>query len=124
MSTDAFVAIANTVAPIAIRPTLQPPTLLAVADNHGGNDLPSVPQSAPIPKEQVQAAVQQIQKFLADSQRSLEFHVDETSGIAVVTVRDSNGDLIRQLPNEETLRLAQILKESGTTNHALLSLTA
>jgi flagellar protein FlaG len=125
MSTDAFVAVANAVVPVAARPVAQPQSILpAVIDNNSGNNLPPVPQPAPIPKEQVQAAVQQIQKFLADSQRELEFRVDEASGIAVVTVRDSNGDIIRQMPNEETLRLAQILKESSTTSHALLNSTA
>ena len=120
MSTDAFVAIAN-----VVLPQVRPQAVRVVAtSNNSGNNLPPETQPAAIPKEQVQAAVQQIQKFLADSQRSLEFHVDESSGIAVVTVRDSNGDLIRQMPNEETVHLAQMLTESTTTNHALLSLTA
>ena len=41
--------------------------------------------------------------------RELEFHVDGASGRMVCTVRDSQtGDLIRQIPNEEVLRLAEL----------------
>ena len=89
-----------------------------------GDSLPQRGQSVPPSAEHVQQAAQQIQKFLAESQRSLEFHVDETSGISVVMVRDANtGDVIRQIPNEETVKLAQILKDTGSINHGLLDLT-
>ncbi len=89
-----------------------------------GTTLPPEGQSVPPSAEHVQQAAQQIQKFLAESQRSLEFHVDETSGISVVMVRDANtGDVIRQIPNEETVKLAQILKDTGSINHGLLDLT-
>jgi flagellar protein FlaG len=72
----------------------------------------------------VQAAVQQIQKYLQDSGRSIDFHFDDSSGLPIVTVRDATtGEVIRQLPSEETLRLAQLLKEgNGLQSHATLRL--
>jgi len=74
----------------------------------------------------VEAAVQQIRKYLQDSGRSIDFHFDAESGLPVVTVRDTNtGELIRQLPSEEALRLAQLLKEgNGLQGHATVRLIA
>lgn len=111
------------------------PVTIASAPTRNGNEsssasargetLPQRGQTVPPSAERVQQAAQQIQKFLAESQRSLEFHVDEASGISVVMVRDANtGDVIRQIPNEETVKLAQILKDTGSINHGLLGLTA
>jgi flagellar protein FlaG len=54
--------------------------------------------------------------------RYLEFQVDEQSGRTVVTVKDRNtGEVIRQIPSEEILRLARNL--SGTTPAALVNET-
>ncbi|MCP1726426.1 flagellar protein FlaG [Natronospira proteinivora] len=44
----------------------------------------------------------------------LEFKVDETSGRTVITVyHPETEEVIRQIPPEEAMRLAQILRESG-----------
>jgi flagellar protein FlaG len=44
--------------------------------------------------------------------RELEFHVDDASGRMVCSVRDAEtGDLIRQIPNEEVLRLAELAQD-------------
>ena len=51
----------------------------------------------------------QLESFLKRVSRSLEFHVDDASGRMVCSVRDAEtGDLIRQIPNEEVLRLAEL----------------
>ena len=64
--------------------------------------------------EQVHAAVEQIEKFLKSSGRALDFHVDNDTGQVVVSVRDAaSGDLIRQIPSEEALRLARTLSEGA-----------
>jgi flagellar protein FlaG len=126
MSTDALVAIATSVAPSLVQSvgTKANPVQTGV-------DNPAAPavqaDTAPPPpvvsREQLQAAVQQIQKYLTDSQRTLEFHIDEASGTPVVMVRDANGDLIRQIPTAETLHIAQMLKDQGSIHHGLLNLT-
>jgi len=121
MSTDAFVAIATSIAPSLVQ------SVATKANPLPGNTAEPVRHAAPpepVSKEQVQAAVQQIQKYLADSQRTLEFHIDESSGTPVVMVRDANGDLIRQIPSAETLHIAQILKDKGSLTHSLLNITA
>jgi len=127
MSTDAFVAVATSIAPSLVQsvatkanpvPADRSPVPVA------SNDAPD-PKAAPaVDKERLQAAVQVIQKYINDSQRTLEFHIDESSGIPVVTVRDGNGDLIREIPNAETLHIAQMLKDQGSFQHGILNLTA
>lgn len=118
MPTDAVTSILATTA----KPSLRGSSESAPAAKRG-ETLPQHGQPVPPSTEQVQHSVQQIQKFLTESQRSLEFHVDEASGIAVVMVRDaSTGDVIRQIPNEETVKLAQILKATGSVTNALLDL--
>ncbi len=74
---------------------------------------PSRPASPPT-LDQVRAASEQIERFLKSSGRALDFHVDGDSGLVVVVVRDSaSGDVIRQIPSEEALHLAQTLTEGS-----------
>lgn len=57
----------------------------------------------------IEAVARQLESFLRRVSRSLEFHVDDASGRTVCSVRDAEtGDLIRQIPNEEVLRLAEL----------------
>lgn len=69
---------------------------------------PAPPVSAP----QIEAIVKQIDSYLKSVSRSIEFSVDKPSGRTVVSVRDSEtGDLIRQFPGDEVLRLAEMAHE-------------
>ncbi len=64
------------------------------------------PKQAPA---SIEAVARQLESFLKRVSRSLEFHVDDASGRTVCSVRDAEtGDLIRQIPNEEVLRLAEL----------------
>ena len=57
----------------------------------------------------IQKVAQQLESFLKRVSRELEFHVDDASGRMVCSVRDAEtGDLIRQIPNEEVLRMAEL----------------
>lgn len=63
--------------------------------------------------EDLDQAVQQINDFVQTVQRDLRFSVDEGTGRVVVTVRDSKTDeVIRQIPSEEMLALAENLEEA------------
>jgi flagellar protein FlaG len=63
-------------------------------------------------KDVVENAAQELQKFVESSGRTLSFSVDQNSGYQIVRVVDeSTGELIRQLPSEELIRLAQNMKE-------------
>jgi flagellar protein FlaG len=49
-----------------------------------------------------------MEKFVRDSGRNLQFQVDDGTGQVVVRVVDADsGDVIRQIPSEELLRLAR-----------------
>ena len=69
--------------------------------------------AAPVPQamlDAMRAAAEQIDSYLKSTGRELRFSVDEATGETVVTVRDSvSGDVIRQIPNAEALRLAHAL---------------
>ncbi|MDD1013149.1 flagellar protein FlaG [Pseudomonas rubra] len=62
--------------------------------------------------EKVKSAVKDIEKFLASSRRNLEFSTDEESGrIVVKVIASETGELIRQLPSEEALKIAHSLSD-------------
>ncbi|MEC4875655.1 flagellar protein FlaG [Pseudomonas sp. NC26] len=62
--------------------------------------------------DKVKSAVAEIEKFLKASQRYLEFSTDEESGkIVVKVIATDSGELIRQLPSEEALRIAHSLSD-------------
>ena len=53
-----------------------------------------------------------IQEFVQSVRRSINFAVDDGSGRIVVKVTDAgSGDVIRQIPSEEALKLAENLSE-------------
>ncbi len=57
-------------------------------------------------------AVDDLNGFIQNTHRDLQFSIDEDSGTMVVKVIDSKSEkVIRQIPNEETLRLARSLAE-------------
>jgi flagellar protein FlaG len=76
---------------------------------------PANEDSAPrdeVSREQIEAAVATIQDFVQNVQRSLNFSLEEGSGRVVVKVTDAgSGDVIRQIPSEEALQLAENLSE-------------
>ena len=85
-----------------------------------GNELPAAAEAATIHsasvkdlqamQEKVQAAVTQINEFIQSSQRDLHFSYDAESGNTIVKVIDRNTqEVIRQIPDQIFLKLAQTL---------------
>lgn len=73
-------------------------------------------------QETVAAVAAQLESYLRSVGRELQFSVDSASGETVVRVRDpSTGDVIRQIPSEEALRLAQSL---GSQSNSLVDVLA
>ena len=70
-----------------------------------------VPVSKPavaveIPK--MESVTRQIDTFLRSMNRALQFRVDQASGRMVVSITDAaTGEVIRQVPGEEALRMAE-----------------
>jgi flagellar protein FlaG len=60
--------------------------------------------------KQVESAVSKISDFVQNFQRDLQFSIDEDSGRTIIEVVDSETkQVIRQIPSEETLRMAELL---------------
>jgi flagellar protein FlaG len=83
-----------------------------------GNDLP-VKEAEPVPSEvaavEIEEAVTEINEYVQSIQRDLHFSVDEDSGLTIIRVRDKEtGELIRQIPEDIFLNLAQKLKDNQT----------
>lgn len=88
------------------------------AGDLSGHELPRagvvVPVVAPaqVERESLQKAVSSIEDFVQSIRRDLNFSLDDSSGRVVIKVTDSvSGDVIRQMPSEEALRLAESLEE-------------
>jgi len=63
-------------------------------------------------REVMQRAADQIQGYLTDSGRDLSVFVDESAGYYVTTVvNPNNGEVVRQIPADETLRIARNVQE-------------
>ena len=80
----------------------------------------SLPLVKPPSSAQLEKAVTHINQVLQQANRDLEFSVDkETSRVVVKVIDTETGELIRQLPSEETLAISraigtvQLLKQTG-----------
>lgn len=75
---------------------------------------------APTP-EQVNQAVETINKSMRESNRSLEFSVSPDSSMPIVKLVDtSTGEVIRQIPTEESLAIAKAIEQFQQQNGMLL----
>jgi flagellar protein FlaG len=83
----------------------------------GGEALPpdgnAVPPAAAPPVD-ISRAINALNQFLRDSQRSFLFRLDGSSGRTVITIVNPNtGEIVRQIPPEEVLNAARTLREAG-----------
>jgi len=64
-----------------------------------------------IPK--IESVKRQIDSYLRSMNKSLQFHVDKATGETVVTIRDDEtGEVIRQVPGDDVLRIAQRIEDT------------
>ncbi|MDP3858418.1 MAG: flagellar protein FlaG [Stagnimonas sp.] len=74
------------------------PTPAAVAES------PDLPQ-----------AVAQLNRYVARSRTDLQFRIDDEAGRVVVSIVDADsGQVLRQMPSEEALRIARYLEGDGS----------
>lgn len=96
----------NTSVAQALQPELASLSPISVNDSQETADTETVVQ------EEVSSAVNDIQEFIQNSQRSLNFSFNEDARRSVVSVTDvDTGDVIRQIPSEEVLQLAERIRE-------------
>lgn len=117
-------AISLNIRAVTAKADTTPATVTPVTDS--GNSLPAAGNTAPVqasPAPQapqvdveqidIEQVVRQIQDFLAETERSLQFRVDEGSGRTVISVYSGSGELIRQIPSEELLEIAAKIQQQG-----------
>ncbi|QIE89005.1 flagellar protein FlaG [Pseudomonas nitroreducens] len=81
-----------------------------------GSGLPQSAKESPAASKTrtLNEAVSRLREQAQSVQRNLEFSVDDASGETVVKVVASDtGEVIRQIPSEVALKLAESLKEAG-----------
>ncbi|TMO09723.1 flagellin [Pseudoalteromonas sp. S327] len=72
------------------------------------------PKNQQLEREQLEKVAQQLQAFMGEMNRTLQFQVDEDSGRDVIKILDkTSGDVIKQYPSEEVLSLVSKLSESA-----------
>ena len=66
---------------------------------------------------EIKKAASQVNDFVKQIDRNLEFSVDESSGRVIITVREpETGKIIRQIPPEELLVIAKLVSENFANN--------
>ena len=69
----------------------------------------------------LQKAAKRMEDYARSVGRSLQFRVDQDSGKVVVSVRDpSTGELIRQIPTEAALKIAENLRSDDPCTSSLI----
>jgi len=92
---------------------------VAVIKPPGINAAASLKQAREASAEQIQVSresfervVSELESFVQNSQRNLNFQIDDRTGRVIVTVVDStNKSVIRQIPSEEMLVLSHRIQE-------------
>lgn len=79
----------------------------------------NVSQAAAPAQEVIAKTAQHLESFVASMGRNLSFSVDSTTGYHVVRVTNpQTGEVVRQLPSEELLKIAEAM---GHTNSGLVN---
>lgn len=71
-------------------------------------------EAQPDPQEvrrQMEEASEQLNRQMAQSKRDLSFSVDDVANKIVLTVKNTEGDVVRQIPSETALKVAHNLAE-------------
>ncbi|MCP5472196.1 MAG: flagellar protein FlaG [Sinobacteraceae bacterium] len=83
--------------------------------------VPGAVQSEGFRSSAVEDAAAKLEEIARSIGRQLQFRVDQDSGRVVVSVRDtSTGELIRQIPSETALRIAEDLGAHSVGGSSLI----
>ena len=75
----------------------------------------AVKESSQPTKDVIAKTAQQIETFVQSMGRDLSFSVDSTTGYHVVKVTNpETGEVVRQLPSEELLKIAQSMEQTNS----------
>jgi len=72
----------------------------------------SAPAVRPDPQVRAQAAARLLQQYLQESGHEMKFVVDKVTGKTIVRIYNrASGELVRQIPSEEIVRIAELLRQ-------------
>ena len=78
-----------------------------------GNAVQSDAQTREVKESELNQAISQINNFVQQIQRDLQFSVDEETGRTVIKVIDSESkEVVRQIPEEKLLEVARSIEET------------
>ena len=85
----------------------------APIEEQSKSSITEVSKTSAMTPKQLEKVAQQLQDFMGEMNRSLEFLVDKDSGRDVIKVLDkSTGDLVKQYPSEEVLSIISKLSNA------------
>jgi len=101
---------------VAMAPTVTPSAPAASAGSDRPTPSPQLEPNKPLGEEQANQVVAKLNLRVEMVHSSVRFHVDDSSGKTVITVMNTDsGEVIRQIPSEEAIRLAEALKKDEGT---------
>lgn len=96
-----------------VQPAKQSPEIEKAANTNisGSSVSASIQEQTDLSVERLEETVEKLNELMRDGQRSLSFSVDKELDEVVVKVMDTETEeIIRQIPNEETLKFAKDLE--------------
>lgn len=70
-----------------------------------------------VSRQAIERVVSELEAYVQNAQRNLDFHVDDKTGRVVVKVVDATNDsVIRQIPSEEMIAISHRLQEFMDNN--------
>jgi len=79
------------------------------AETRGPENAPQARPDKQGNEEEVRTAVENIERFVAQSARDIMFSIDKEAGFMVKVIDRTSHDVIRQIPSEEVLAIARAL---------------
>lgn len=87
----------------------------AAAPAHSATEQPQPSKADESQRVALEKAVTDIREFVQSTRRNLDFSIDDSTGIVVVkVVATESGEVIRQIPSETALKLAQNLSDASS----------
>lgn len=107
--------------PVAVEKTAEVSQVAPVVTTVAASDSSESKKEARVSEaqqaEKLKAAVQEIDTFVKSVKRNLEFSIDDASGdIVVKVIASDTGEVVRQLPSAEAIKIAESLHNA----HSLL----
>ena len=70
------------------------------------------PAQRPAQQEAIEASIHQVEAYLKAHDQSARFQLDQQTGMTIVHVYNkATGEVVRQIPTEEIVRIAQFLQQ-------------